>query len=171
MWHDIFFDKNGVFQWASIAAIVSFLAFLSSIISIGVTSMQGKKNRRSTTLVTLRIQELKDLREQGAATILLIRSYVEEKNVRLNPSNANILNTDPIIHELSMHLNKLYSKVYRYTFDGSEHGSKLLTIIALKQLMLLNIDNIKQLGEIEITLYKALDEYSAAEYHEIQKML
>ncbi|MED3355619.1 hypothetical protein [Bacillus thuringiensis] len=171
MWHDIFFDKNGVFQWASIAAIVSFLAFVSSLISIGVTSMQGKKNRRSTTLVTLRIQDLKDLREQAVATILLIRSYVEEKDVKSNPSNENILNTDPIIRELNMHLNKLFSKVYRYTFDGSGHGSKLMTIIATNQIMLLNLDNIKQLVDIEIQLYKALDEYSAAEYQEIQKML
>ncbi|PEK39293.1 hypothetical protein CN586_28875 [Bacillus toyonensis] len=171
MWHDIFFDKNGVFQWASIAAMVSFLAFVSSLISIGVTSMQGKKNRRSTTLVTLRIQELKDLREQGVATILLIRSYLNEKNVRLNPSNANILKTDPIINELSIHLSKLYSKVYRYTFDGSEHGSELLITIGLNQLVLLNLNTTQQLVEIDIKLYDALDTYSGVEYQEIKKML
>lgn len=77
MWYSIFFDKSGVFQWAGVAAIVSFLAFVSTVISLVVTWIQGKKTRKSTTLVNLRIQELKEIREEGAALISTIRVFFE----------------------------------------------------------------------------------------------
>ncbi|MCU4812780.1 hypothetical protein OCF19_21855 [Bacillus cereus] len=169
--YSIFFDQNNNFQWTSIAAIASFLAFFSSLIAIVVTSIQGKKNRKSTTIVNLRIQELKDLREQGAALVLLIRDYINERKVISNPGNTTIINTDPIINELDRKLSKLYSKVYRYTFEGSAHGSELLTNIYMYKFLLFNLNSLQQLAEIEIKLHSAIEKYSRDEYKEINKIL
>ncbi|MBJ8078784.1 hypothetical protein JDS92_26035 [Bacillus cereus group sp. N12] len=167
MWHDIFFDKTGVFQWASIAAIASLLAFISSLVSLAVTSMQAKKNRKSTTLVNLRLQELKDLREEGAALLSLINAFLNKRNVKLNPNNKMISKTDPLINKLDMHLNKLSSKLYLHTSQSLNLASE----IALNQLLVFNLKDINELVEIKINIDEALDTYSRTEYEEIEKNL
>lgn len=59
MWDNFLFDSEGVFQWASIAAIVSALALITSIINIYVSISQGKKNRAVNSIVSTKIEFLK----------------------------------------------------------------------------------------------------------------
>ncbi|HFK1752601.1 TPA: hypothetical protein ACGXP3_002976 [Bacillus cereus] len=167
MWYSIFFDKSGVFQWAGVAAIVSFLAFVSTVISLVVTWIQGKKTRKSTTLVNLRIQELKEIREEGAALISTIRVFLNERNVRINPDNKVILETDPIVNKLDAHFNKLYSKLYRQTL----HGGDLSIQISTNQILLYMLKETDQLVEIQINISQALDTYSRVEYMEIENSI
>lgn len=162
MWYDIFFDKNSVFQWASIAAIVSFLAFVVTLLSLLVTWVQGKKNRKSTTLVNLRLEELKDLRKEGASIISLIDKILNER-----AKEKEILKTDPIINELDTSFNKLYSYLYRHTI----HAVKLDLKITQCKMQLLSLKESHSLIDMRFDLEEAIKEYSRIEYEEIESYL
>ncbi|MGR5987195.1 hypothetical protein ACT7CT_09115 [Bacillus sanguinis] len=143
-----------------------FLTFVSTLTSLAVTWVQGTKNRKSTTLVNLRIQELKEIREEGGTLISLIKNFMNEKKMRMN-ADSGILNIDPIINQLDMQLNRISSKLYRHTSQNLELQVK----ISYNQLLVLNLNHTDQLIEIQINIEQALGEYSRIEYAEIEQSL
>ncbi|UBR28722.1 hypothetical protein LCG60_19080 [Bacillus sp. SD-4] len=168
MWHDIFFDKNGVFQWASIAAIVSGLALLSTIISIVLTQYQAKKNRKSSTLVSLRIEELKDVRKESGVVISTARAFAEKyKFEEVNIDDLEKHRNDPKVNEYSKQLSVLFSILYRNT----PHAEKFIEKIEELDLELLKLKTVYELADWAQEFEFAVKEYSRIEYEEIEESI
>ncbi|WP_068676054.1 hypothetical protein [Oceanobacillus sp. Castelsardo] len=166
MWHNIFFDQNHHFQWASIAAIISFLALCTTSVSVFLTYRQGKKNRKSTTLVNLRIEELKELREEAASLKLVINTFLNKRELEL-PVCETIKKTDPILNELHDQLNKMSSKLYRETYHAIELGN----CISLYQMKLMDTEKVGLLTDLLVDVDEAIRKYSKIEYEEIEKQI
>lgn len=167
MWYDVFFDTDGVFQWASIAAIVSFIALCSTIVSIVLTHRQSAKNRKSSTLVNLRIEELKDLREEASKLISLINKFLKERSTINGSGVTAISNRDPLIKKMDEHFDKIYAKLYRET----NHGTTLSLVIATNKARLLTLTSTQILVDISIELDKSFKAYSKIEYANIEKYI
>lgn len=163
---NILFDTNGNFQWAGVAAIVSFLAFCSTIVSMIFTQHQAKKNRKSSTLVRIRLEELKELREEVISSISLIDAFIEEKNSDVS-GNKNILPTDSINVKLSEKLSKIQSILYRRTL----HGASFQVEVSACQIKLNMVEDTLGLVEIKIELDQAINKYSVIEWNEIEKSI
>lgn len=160
---EIFFDNLNNFQWSSIAAIASILALVTSILSIYVTKIENNKNRKSTTHVKLRIEELKEIREIAMELDSKINSYINQRSKEIGVKSVST--TDTIVIILDSYLNKLQAMLYR----ESKHVSDFSIVISLNQLRLLNPKNTIQLTEISISMKKAINEYSRQELLEIEK--
>ncbi|MDR4442203.1 hypothetical protein [Bacillus cereus] len=168
MWHEIFFDKNGVFQWASIAAIVSGVALVSTIISIILTQYQAKKNRKSSTLVSLRIEELKDVRKESGLAISTARAFVEEyKYNEIHIADLNSFRDDPKLKEYIKQLSVLFSILYRNT----PHTEKFIEKIEELDMKLLQLKSVFELGDWSQEFEFAVKEYSRIEYEEIEESI
>ncbi|MED0990287.1 hypothetical protein [Bacillus nitratireducens] len=168
MWHDIFFDKNGVFQWASIAAIVSGLALVSTIISIILTQYQAKKNRKSSTLVSLRIEELKDVRKESGLAISTARAFVEEyKYSEIHIADLNSFRDDRKLKEYIKQLSVLFSILYRNT----PHTEKFIEKIEELDMELLKLRTVNELADWAQEFEFAVKEYSRIEYEEIEESI
>ncbi|WP_312753737.1 hypothetical protein [Rummeliibacillus suwonensis] len=163
---NILFDVNGNFQWASVAAIISFLTFCSTLVSLIFTHKQAKQNRKSTTLVKLRLEELKELKELAVTSISLIDSFIHDKNAGVR-GNKPMSNSDPIISELNTNFIKLQSILHRRT----EHGSELSIAISTCQLKLMMLEDTMGLTDIGIILDQAIEDYWVKEWNEIEKKI
>ena len=163
---NIFFDVEKNFQWASIAAIVSSLALCSTVASIIFTNRQAKQNRKSATLVKIRLEELKDLREEVVSSISLINAFIADKNTKVK-GNKPILKSDSIIAELNASFNKTKSILYRRTKHAGDFSVKISTC----QLKLMMLEDTLGLTGIGIELNQAIDEYSVIEWNEVEKYI
>lgn len=166
MLREIFFDQNNTFQWVSIAAITSVCAFISTAISIYLTQRQGNRNRKSTTLVHLRIDDLKEIRAEAISAISMVRGYIKkEQNQQQN--TEIIIPTDPISIKLDTHLTMVQSKLYR----ESPQSRDISMAISMIQLRILKPFEKKELVHVQLQLQKAIDVYSKAEYNDIENYL
>lgn len=160
-----FFDENGVFQWASIAAIVSGLALVSTIISIIFTQYQAKKNRKSSTLVSLRIEELKDVRKESGLAISTARAFVlKYKFEEIHIDDLNKFRDDPKLKEYSKQLSVLFSILYR----NAPHTEKFIEKMEELDMELLQLKSVYELGDWCQEFEFAVKEYSRIEYEEIE---
>lgn len=163
MWHDIFFDQNSNFQWSSIAAFISFLAFCTSIVSIRMTKNQGTKNRKSSTLAILRIEELKEVRLKTAEINTLIRSLIEEGE---KFKGTNQIGTETK-NEIRSRIDVIISLLYRTT----PHGEKFLEQLRLHHNGLKSGLSLFMMGELASDFETNAKIYSEIEYQEIEKYI
>ncbi|MYL56348.1 hypothetical protein GLW20_02385 [Virgibacillus halodenitrificans] len=156
MWYDIFFDQNNNFQWASIAAIVSFFALCSTTISIFITQSQAKKHRKSSTLISLRIEELKEVRKEVStimSTVGNLRSVTEKSQY------------EEIIKIYVEHQNILFSILYR----DNQHTEEFIEKIYQRDSEVLKLENKYDIGDWVQEFEFAAKKYSKIEYKEIEK--
>lgn len=162
-----FFDQNNNFQWASIAAIISFLALCSTSISIYLTNVQGKKNRKSNTLINLRIEEFKELKMESNDLLSIINNYINDRNFRNVIGVKSISPEDPIKKELSLHFNKIKGKLYREDLYQGDFSIAISTCL----IKLLHITNTEELTDIMLIFMQAQKEYFQREYNDIDNKL
>ncbi|GEL05487.1 hypothetical protein [Rummeliibacillus stabekisii] len=162
-----FFDQNNNFQWASIAAIISFLALCSTSISIYLTNVQGKKNRKSNTLINLRIEEFKELKMESNDLVSIINNYINDRNFRNVIGVKSISPEDPIKKELSLHFNKIEGKLYRKDLYQGDFSIAISTCL----IKLLHLTNTQELTDIMVIFMQAQKEYFQREYNDIDNKL
>ncbi|PAF21400.1 hypothetical protein CHH49_10900 [Terribacillus saccharophilus] len=157
---EIFLDST--FQWAGVAAIISFLAACLNGISIYIHHLQGIKNRKTSTLLSLRIEDLKEVRKESIICLSIIKGYL-----KYDHQPKELTKDDSIVREIIDHLASLESKLYLHSI----HSSSFSTLINTCQIKLLMIKTTEELTEVLIDLQTALQEYSESEYKEIESML
>ncbi|WP_314061284.1 hypothetical protein [uncultured Vagococcus sp.] len=59
----IFYDKDGIFMWSSVAAIMSFVVFSFQIFQLFYQRSQIKKLKKFDVMIEFRINDLKKLKE------------------------------------------------------------------------------------------------------------
>lgn len=83
MWYSIFLDKDGIFMWSSVAAIMSFVVFSFQIFQLFYQRSQIKKLKKFDVMIEFRISDLRKLKEY-------IISYDDFISLEvLNPEGAN----------------------------------------------------------------------------------
>lgn len=168
MLYNIFFDQNSNFQWAAIAAFVSFAAIILNGISLKVTSNQAKKSRKSSTLVSLRIEELKDVRRESGVVISTARAFVEKyKFEKVNIDDLEKHRNDPKLNEYSKQLSVLFSILYRNT----PHAEKFIEKIEELDMELLQLKTVYELADWAQEFEFAVKDYSRIEYEEIEESI
>lgn len=163
---EIFYDNLNNFQWSSIAAIASLLSLCTSGISVYINVKQSNKNRKSTTLVKLHIEQLEKVRDIAMKIDSKINSYINKKN-NIGRGVKNIAKNDSIKTDLDNMLNELLAMLYQDT----KHANEFRTICSLKQLWLMDLNNTATLTEINLTLKLALDKYTKCEHKKIEKSI
>lgn len=164
----IFFDQNNNFQWAAIATFVSLGAIFLNGFSLWITSNQAKQNRKSSTLVSLRIEELKDVRKQSGLAISTARAFVLKYNFEeINIDDLNKFRDDHKLKEYSKQLSELFSILYRNT----PHAEKFIEKIEELDMELLKLKSVYELGDWSQEFEFAVKEYSRIEYEEIEESI
>ncbi|PGK77781.1 hypothetical protein [Bacillus thuringiensis] len=161
----IFFDQNNNFQWAAIATFVSLGAIFLNGISLWVTSNQAKQNRKSSTLVSLRIEELKDMRKESVLVISAARAFVEQHVFsEIHIDDLMKHKNDAKLREYVKQFSGLLSILYRNT----SHAEKFLDKVDELDRELLKIKTVYELGDWAQEFEFAVKEYSKIEYKEIE---
>lgn len=177
MYEKFFLDSTEHFQWASIAAIISFLTFISSVVSIFLSNKQAKANREANTLVKERLDELNRLRNEITIATSEISLYISKNNN--NVKNGLVKRNDNIINSLQLQFAKIIPLLYKkekhvYNLSGllNTNRLQLITLNKVKNANNLEIDKLKDaLTEILIRTDLALNEYTNKEQEKIRKSL
>ncbi|AEB29599.1 hypothetical protein CAR_c09060 [Carnobacterium sp. 17-4] len=158
----IFFDNLGNFQWASIAAMISSLAFVTSLISISITIKQGEKNRKTSSLAALRIDELKEVRKNVSEIVNSLHNlqYMEDfANKRQNMVK--------IPEKFTIHKNEIYALLYR----EEKHSKEFIQALILFEGNIINTENMLELPNLLDDFDAAAKDYSKKEYKEIENYI
>lgn len=178
MYEKIFFDSTEHFQWASVAAVLSFLTFISSVVSIFLTNKQAKANREANTLVKKRLDELNRLRDEITTATLQINSYISKNNNK-KIKNKFVQKTDDFISSLELQFGKVTTLLYK----EEQHVADLIVAMSTNQIQLINLNKHRRNNELEVnkliaTLTEilirtnlALNDYTNKEQETIRKSL
>ena len=178
MYEKIFLDSTDHFQWASIAAIISFLTFISSVVSIFLSNKQAKANREANTLVKERLDELNRLRDEITNATLQINSYVSKNNNKKN-KNRFVQKNDEFISSLNLQFNKVRPLLYK----KEQHVINLLANVSGSQIQLISLDKLRRDSKLEVNKLiailtdilirtdLALNEYTNKEQEKIRRSL
>lgn len=161
----LLWDSENNFEWASIAAIVSIFTLILSVYSIRVTQNQGNKNRKSTTLAQLRVEQLKEVRKNVSGLINSLHQL--DYLVSIMKQRGSSVNEAMIPERFIFHKNELFALLYQ----DNEHTKSLIKELSEFENKL--IKN-KEFMEIPLLIQKfddATKEYSRTEYKEIEKYI
>lgn len=159
---EMFFDNLGNFQWVSIAAMISSLALLTSLISIYITIKQGEKNRKTSSLAALRIDELKEVRENVSEIVNSLHNlqYMED----FANKKQNMVK---IPEKFTIHKNKIYALLYR----EEKHSKEFIQELSLFEKKIITTEHMLGLPNLLDDFDAAAKDYSKKEYIEIENYI